>query len=349
MMMRAVATEEAPAVPPEARLMDLTFGAWVAQAVSAAAELGVADHLVDGPRSVDEMATAVGADAPSLHRLLRALATVEVVEELGDRRFGPTELSDLLRSDRSDGGVSLRAWATMVGAPFHMHALADLAGAVRTGEPAFERVHRQQAFDWFRDHPDAGTVFNDAMTGASSAPIAEVVTAYDFRDARTVVDVGGGHGALLAAVLRANPHLVGVVFDLPEVVAGAGPVLDKAGVADRATAVGGDFFTVVPPGDVLLLSNIVHDWDDERAVRILANCRAALEPGGRVLLGEAVLPDGPEPSMAKLIDVEMLVMGTGRQRNESEYRDLFRQAGLQLSGIGPRGPVFDVVEAVPVV
>ncbi len=275
--------------------------------------------------------------------MLRALADAEVFEELDGRRFGATELSDMLRSDAP---VSLRAWATMVGSPFHMRALTDLVGAVRTGEPAFERVHGQVAFDWFRDHPQEGALFNDAMTGASSPPIAETMAAYDFGGAGTVIDVGGGHGFLVAAVLQAHPHLNGVVFDLPEVVAGAHPVLEGAGVGDRASTVAGDFFESVPPGaDVHLLSNILHDWDDERAVRILTNCREALEPHGRILLGEAVLPDGPEPSLAKLVDVEMLVMGSGRQRSAAEYRDLFRRAGLELSGIGPRGPLFSVVEA----
>jgi hypothetical protein len=330
-------------VPAPGRLIGLTTGAWVTQALSAVAALGVADHLADGPRTADELADAVGADGDSLRRVLRALTDVEVFEELDGRRFALTELSSLLRSD---GPVSLRAWATFVGSPSHMQALTDLVGSVRTGAPAFERVHGQQAFDWFRDHPEEGALFNDAMTGASSPAIAEVVTTYDFSDAGMVVDVGGGHGSLLAAILQAHSHLQGVVFDLPEVVAGATPVLDEAGVSGRAKVVAGDFFTSVPSGgDVYVLANILHDWDDARAVHILANCRAALDAGGRVLLGEAVLPDGPEPSLAKLIDVEMLVMGTGRQRSEQEYRDLFRAAGLELVGIGPSGPAFSVVEA----
>jgi hypothetical protein len=330
--------------PPPVRLIGLTTGAWITQAVSVAAALGIADHLTAGPRSVEQLAEAVGAHGPSLYRVLRALADVEVFQELDGRRFASTEVGDLLRSDAR---VSLRAWATFAGAPLHMAALADLVGAVRTGEAAFERVHHQQAFDYFRDHPEDGALFNQAMTGASSPAIAEVVAAYDFSGAGTVVDVGGGHGSLLAAVLQAYPHLSGVVYDLPEVVAGAKPVLDEAGVRDRASTVGGDFFVSVPTGgDVHVLANIIHDWDDERALRVLRNCRAALNPRGRVLLGEAVLPSGPEPSTAKLIDVEMLVMGSGRQRSESEYRDLLRHAGLQLSGIGPVSPLYSVIEAV---
>jgi SAM-dependent methyltransferase len=330
------------AVPAPDRLIGLTAGAWIAQALSVAAMLGVADHLDTEPRSVDELAHALGADGPSLYRLLRALADVEVFEELDGRCFAATELSGLLRSDEP---ASLRAWATMVGAPFHMRALTDLVESIRTGEPAFERVHGQTAFDYFHDHPEAGSLFNDAMTGASSPPIAQVMTAYDFSGADTVVDVGGGHGFLLAAILRAHPHLTGVLFDLPGVVSGAPRVLDAAGVGDRASTLAGDFFEAVPPGDIHLLANVIHDWANDRAVRILANCRAALHPGGRVLLAEAVLPDGREPSAAKLIDLEMLVMGTGRQRTESEYGELFQEAGLELASIGPSGPVYSVVEA----
>lgn len=333
-----------PDPPPEARLIGFTTAAWVAQALNVVAALGVADHLADGPRTVGDLAAAVGADGPSLYRVLRVLADVEVFAELDGRRFALAELGEPLRRDAP---VSLRAWAEMAGAPFHMQALTDLVGAVRTGEPAFERVHRQQAFDWFRDHPAEWTLFNDAMTGASSPVIADLVAAYDFSAVGTVIDVGGGHGALLAALLQAHPHLHGVVYDLPEVVTGAPPLLDKAGVGARASTVGGDFFHSVPTGgDVHVLANIIHDWDDDRAVRILANCRATLKPGGRVLLGEAVLPEGPGPSMAKLVDLEMLVMGTGRQRTEAEYRQLFRRAGLELIGIGPTNPMCSVVEAV---
>jgi len=300
--------------------------------------------LASGPRPVEEIADAVGADAASLYRVLRVLGDVGVLDELDGRRFALTETGDLLRSDVLG---SMRGWAAMAGAPFHVDAWADLLDGVRTGEPAFERVHGQLGFDYFRDHPDDGAVLNGAMTSTSAQLIAPVVTAYDFSGIGTVVDVGGGHGALLAAVLAAHPHLQGVLYELPEVVAGAGRLLTEAGVRDRCTCVAGDFFESVPwGGDAYLLSNIIHDWDDARAVRILSNCRAALDDGGRVLLAEAVLPEQVEPSPAKLIDLAMLVMGPGRQRTESEYRDLFQRAGLRLSRIDPSGPAFSIVEAV---
>jgi hypothetical protein len=324
--------------------MELTTGTWVTQAVSVTASLGVADQLAAGPQTVEAIAAAVGADTPSLYRLLRFVADLGVLRELDGRRFASTEISELLRSDVPG---SMRGWTIMAGARWHLDAWTGLTESVRTGEPAFELVHGQLAFDHFRDHPDDAAVLNAAMTSAASQQVVPVVTAYDFSGCGTVVDVGGGQGALLAAVLTAHPHLHGVLFEQPEVVAGAKALVEEADLGARCTCVGGDFFESVPPGgDAYLLSNVIHDWDDTRAVRILANCRAALGAGGRVLLVEAVLPDGPEPSPAKLVDVEMLVMGPGRQRTESELRDLLQRAGLHLSRIHP-GPIFDLVEALP--
>lgn len=331
--------------PPPARMQQLTTGTWVSQAVSVAASLGVADRLASGPRHVDEIAEATGTHAPTLYRLLRALADAEVFEELPGRRFALTEMGSLLRSDVPG---SMRSWATMLGRPFHRYAWTDLEESVRTGEPAFDRVHGRPAFDHLRDHPADGEVLNDAMTAVSSQFIAQVVRAYDFGVFKKVVDVGGGHGALLAAVLASAPSTQGVLFDLPHVIAGAGRPLEHAAVARRCELVGGDFFDAVPPGgDAYVLSNILHDWDDEGCVRILANCRSAMNADGRVLLCESVLPDSVAPHPAKWIDLEMLVMGTGRQRTEEEYRALFRRAGLRLGRVIATDVVFDIVEALP--
>jgi SAM-dependent methyltransferase len=328
-------------------MMELVTGTWISQAVSVAADLGVADHLVDGPRAVEDIAKAVGADVQSLYRLLRALADLEIFQEMGERQFASTPLGDLLRSDAPG---SLRGIAIMVGRPFHRQAWTGLLDGVRTGDSAFERVHGRPAFEYFEDHPEDGRALNDGMTAVSGAQIAPVVRAYDFGSARSaekVVDVGGGHGALLASVLKDHPHLRGVLFDLPHVIEGAGGPLREAGVADRCEYVGGNFFEAVPAGDVYLMSNIIHDWGDEQAVRILANCHRAMRPGGRVLLGEALLPDAVRPSRAKIIDLEMLVMAPGaRQRTENEYRELFRQAGLRFHRIAVETELFSLVEAI---
>jgi hypothetical protein len=358
-------TDEPPMDPPmaAARMMELSTGTWISQAVSVAAELGLADTLVDGPRLVDDIAAAVGANAPSLYRLMRALADVGVFEELDGRRFASTPLGELLRDDAPG---SLRAWVIMVGRPFHRAAWTALGDGVRTGEPAFDRVHGAPAWDYLRRHPADGRVLDAAMTTVSSQIIAPVFTEYfkehfsggemadlagdmgnDPGATGTVVDVGGGQGGLLTAILAANPRVRGVLFDLPHVV--AGQVISGAGFGDRCTCVGGDFFASVPAGgDAYVLSNIIHDWGDEDAVRILRNCRAAMNTGGRVLLGEAVLPDEIRPSRAKWMDLEMLVLNAqgARQRTCREYRDLFARAGLRLSRIVGDGDVFALVEGV---
>jgi SAM-dependent methyltransferase len=325
-------------------MMELVTGTWISQAVSVAADLGVADQLVDGPRAVEDIAKAVGADTQRLYRLLRALADLEVFQETDERQFASTPLGDLLRSDAPG---SLRGIAIMVGRPFHREAWTGLLDSIRTGDSAFERVHGRPAFEYLGDHPEDGRALNDGMTAVSGGQVAPVVRAYDFGPAEKVVDVGGGHGALLASVLKDHPHVRGVLFDLPHVIEGAGGPLREAGVADRCEYVGGDFFEAVPEGDVYLMSNIIHDWGDEQAVRILANCQRAMRPGGRVLLGEALLPDTIRPSRAKIIDLEMMVMAQGaRQRTENEYRELFRQAGLRFHRIAVETELFSLVEGV---
>jgi hypothetical protein len=338
--------------PPPARLLDLTIGGWVSQALSVAADLRVADELASGPRPVGQLATAVGADAPSLYRLLRALATVDVFEELSGRRFALTALGELLRSDVPG---SMRSWAILVGRPFHQHAWNQFVDSVQTGEPAFDRAYGRTPWDYFRDHPEDGELMNAAMTAISSQLVTPVVEAYDFSRFGMVVDIGGGHGALLTAILTANPKTRGVLYDLPHVIAGAEPKIAAAGLGDCCECVAGDFFESVPPGgDAYLLSNIIHDWDDDRCVRILANCRTAMAGNGRVLLGEWVLPDHPDddgPSLPAWADLEMLAMTSGgRQRTEAELDQLFRRAGLRLSRIvpTPTSDAFCVVEGVPV-
>jgi hypothetical protein len=329
--------------PPPVLLFRLTMGAWVTQAVSVAANLGIADALGSGPRPVDEIAETVGVDAQSLYRLMRALSDEQVFSELDGRRFALTPVSELLLTDAPG---SLRSWAIMVGRPYLRDAWTDLEESIRTGETAFDRVHGQQAFDYFRANPEDGEVLNRAMTAISGRFVAEVVGSYDFSAIRKIVDVGGGQGALLAAILAANPHVHGVLYDLPHVIAAGGAPLKEAGVDDRCERIGGDFFESVPTGgDAYLLSNIIHDWDDDLSVRILANCRAALNDHGRVLLGEVVLPNTTEPHPAKWIDLQMLIMGSGRQRTEEEYRRLFQQAGLQLTKVVRSHAMFNLVEA----
>jgi hypothetical protein len=331
---------------PEVAMRQLTMGASVSQAISVFARLGVADALTAGPRDAEEIAELVGAHSSALYRLLRALGDVGVVAELDNRRFALTSLGEVLRSD---GPGSLRGWATMVGMPFHRYPWTDLYETVRTGESAFDRVHGSKVFDYLAEHPEDAAVFDAAMTSISTTEAVSIVQAYDFSRFSTIVDVGGGRGGLLAAILAAHPHLQGVLFDVPAVVAGADEGISGTEVVDRCKVVSGDFFDSVPGGgDAYLLSNIILNWDDDHAVEILSTCRAAMADTARVLLAESVLPEGAAPSMGKLADLEMLVMTSGgRQRTDVEYRTLLGRSGLRLTRVVPSTGRISLLEAVP--
>lgn len=332
--------------PPAVTMRELIAGAHVTQLISVIARLGVADVLAEGPAPVAEIARRVSAHDSALYRVLRALGDVGVVAELEDRHFALTPLGEMLRS-----GIpgSLRGWATMVGMPFYRHPWTDLYETVRTGESAFERVHGMKLFDYLVEYPEDAAVFNAGMACVSTGETVSIVTTYDFSPLRTVVDVGGGRGGLLAAILSANPHLQGVLFDRPTVVAGVGEELSGAGIIDRCTVVSGSFFDSVPEGgDAYLLSNVLHDWDDDQAVEILRTCRAAMAPAARLLIAETVLPQGAASSAGKLIDVGMLIMTAGgRQRTEADYRVLLDRAGLRLTRIVPSSGMVSLVEAFP--
>jgi hypothetical protein len=292
------------------------------------------------------LAVSMMGHAPTLLRLLRALSDIGVVQEREDGRFCGTPLGDLLRSDIP----SLRGYALMMGAAFHREAWVGLEHSVRTGEPAFAHVHGKELFDHLRDNPADGETLNAAMIALSGQFIAPVVTACDFAPGESIVDVGGGHGAVLAEVLSAHPGTSGVLYDLPEVIADAGEgPLGRAVSAGRCRMIGGDFFESVPSGcDTYVLCHIIHDWDDDRALRILANCREAMTPGSRLLLGEGILDDGPAPSRMKWLDLEMLAMTCGGlQRTRSQYERLFHEAGLRPTGTPAEGPTFSVLEARP--
>ena len=335
-----------PKVSPAVTLHQLVNGAFVAQAISVFARLGVADALVTGPRAVEKIAEAVGAHGPALYRMLRALGDVGVVTEVENRLFALTPLGEMLRSNVPG---SLRGMMTVIGLPFHRNPWTDLYETIKTGESAFDRVYGMEIFTYLAEHPEDAAFFDTEMSLVSTTLAVSVVQAYDFTHFSTVVDVGGGRGGPLAAILAANPHLQGVLFDKPAVVVGAEEVFSRAQVLDRCKVVSGDFFDSVPGGgDAYLLSNVIHNWDDDHAVQILGRCRAAIANTGCVLLVEPVLPEDTAPSMAKLADLGMLVMTSGgRERTETEYRTLFDRAGLRLTRIVPSTALVSLAEAVP--
>src|SRR5262249_16943872 len=320
-------------------------GYWVSQALYVAAKVGVADLLADGPRPVEELATATQTDAPSLRRVLRALASVGVFTEASPGTFALTPLAALLRTGTPD---SMCALAIMY-AEEQYRAWGDILHSVRTGETAFEQQFGTSYFAYLAQHPEADRVFNEAMTSVTTQFVGVVVDVYDFSPFKTIVDVGGSYGTLPRALLRRNPDARGILVDQPHVVAAAGEQLALAGVAERCTTVGGDFFVEVPAGaDAYLLAQVLHDWDDERCVAILRQCRKAMPAHGKLLVIELVLPPGEEPFVGKWVDLHMLVLLGARERTAAEYGALFQAAGFELSRVVPTPLGPSIVEAIPV-
>ncbi len=313
-------------------------------AVLLAAKLGIADLLSDGPLPITELARGTDTHALSLYRVMRALASHGVFREDADGRFSLTAMAAPLRSDAPEGVRPLALW---MGSDANLLTWANLEYSVRTGKPAFEHVYGKAWFDYLDEQPELAKIFNDLMTGATTDEGAAIVAAHDFSPYQRIVDVGGGHGALLALILDRNPQVTGVLFDAPQVIASAHGALDEHVAQGRAEKTAGNFFEAVPQGgDAYVLKYIVHDWDDERAVTILTNCRQAMAEDGRVLLVEMSIPSGNVPSRGKWIDLTMLLFLHSRERTEDEYRDVLQQAGLHLVKITPTASPFSIIEAV---
>lgn len=315
----------------------------VSQAIHVAASLGIADHLKDGSRSVDELAAATGSHAPSLYRLLRALASVGIFAE-AEGRFDLTPLAEYLRSDVPG---SVRPWAAMIGQPYAWSTWSSLRDSIATGEPAFPALYGMSVWEYRSAHPEEGAIFDAAMNSLATTAAGAVVGGYDFAGIGVLADVGGGQGELLAGILAANPNMRGILFDQPHVVAGAAPVLERAGVADRCDVIGGSFFETVPRGaDAYLLKSVIHDWDDPPAIEILRQCRAAIADTGKLLLVEYLVRPGNEPDPLKFRDLMMLVMVGGRERTAEDFQRLYAEAGFRLTEIIPtRSPYYIIVGA----
>jgi len=336
---------ESGSLPPSMQMFLLSQGTSISRAVAMAADLRIADLLANGPLGSDELAAATSTHADSLYRMLRMLTAVGVFAELDGHRFTQTPLSELLRGETPG---SLRSWMRMVALPAWSPMFAEAMHSIATGEPCFARAKGVEFFDYLAAHPAEAVIFQEAMADFGGAVDEAVVETYDFAGIQTVVDVGGGHGSLMAAILRAHPRLDGVLHDLPHVVDGAARTLRDAGVADRCQLDGGDFFEEVPAGgDAYFLKWIVHDWDRDRAAAILQSCRRAMPSGGRLVLIEAVLPGPDEPHPGKLLDFLMLLGLGGRERTAEQYADLLRETGFELTRVLPTRSPMSIVEAVP--
>jgi hypothetical protein len=330
---------------PEDTLSEMATAYRTSQLVYVAAKLGLADLLRDGPRSVDHLAESVSAHPKALYRILRALAGLGVFTETERGVFGLTPLAQALRTDVP---ASIRRYAIMNGEEWFWSSWGNLLQSVRTGRTAFDEVMGMSLFEFLDRNPDAARVFDEAMESMTSIQVQAIVSAYDFSRCSTVIDVGGGRGALIAAFLRAYPKATGILFDRPPVLEALSRSIDAMGLANRCNLVAGDFFETIPAGGgAYLLKDIVHDWPDDRAVAILRNCRRAMRADARLLLIERVVPSGNEPSAAKLADINMLVITGGLERTEAEYRALLNAAGFRLTRVIPTRSPSSIVEGAP--
>jgi O-methyltransferase domain/Dimerisation domain len=327
---------------PHAKMLNLVIGHWVSRLVQVAAQLNIADLLKAGPRTAEELAKAAHVRAPQLYRVLRALASVGVFAETKNGRFKLTPLAATLQT-RVPG--SMRTAALMLNSDWQWDAWQKLLDGVASDDVPFVKAHGMSVFEYLEKHPDDLAAFHDSATGLTNPAIA---AAYNFSKFHTLVDVGGSHGALLSTILKAHPSLKGVLFDQPSVIAGAkkGRNLAEAGIAGRCKLESGSFFVSVPVGaDAYIMKYILHDWDDERCVKILSNCRSAMNKNGRVLVVDSVVPPGNEPGYVKLLDIEMLVIG-GRERTKADFSSIFRKSGLKLTRVVTTKSQLSIVEGV---
>ena len=343
MMDTQAAAIEPSTVPPQAIILQMAMGPLVSQALGVAARLGIPDLLAAGEKHVDDIAAETGTHAPSIYRILRTLASAGVFAETSPKSFINTLVSEALRSDVPG---SMRNIMIFMAEPWHTLAWGNMMHSARTGETAWKATYGEEVFDWLANHPAESEIFNAAMTDMSGFAGPAVAEAYDFSSIDTLADIAGGHGFLLSQILKANPNVKGILFDLEHVIAGAGDMLERHGVADRVQTASGDFFKEVPPADAYIMKQIIHDWDDERSIHIMRSIHKAMVGEGKLLLAEMVVPDGNEPHPSKVLDLEMLTLPGGLERTADEYAKLFEQAGFKLNQIVPTRSAFCVIEAV---
>ncbi|MDB5921850.1 MAG: O-methyltransferase, family 2 [Betaproteobacteria bacterium] len=335
-----------PALPPPAhvQVMQMATGYLLSRAIYVAARLGIADLLADGAKTADELAQSTETHAPSLYRLMRTLASVGYFKESADHRFTLDELGAALRTDAPGAA---RSSVLALSGQWIWKAWEEFLYTVKTGETAFDKVFGVSLFGYLAQHPAEAKLFGEAMIGFHGSEPPAVADAYDFSDVSTLVDIGGGTGNLLGTILRRNERIKGIVYDLAHVVPEALKNFRAWGIADRASAEPGSFFESVPAGaDAYLLSHVIHDWDEEKCLTILRNCRAAMRDTSRLLIVEYVLPSGNAPHLGKILDLMMLTVPGGMERSDEQYRELLSNAGLHLTRIIPTATQVSVIEAI---
>jgi hypothetical protein len=336
-------SSNADALSPEAILMQMLLGPLIQKGIYVAAKLGIADLLSEKPYTTAELAAKTDTHEPSLYRVLRALASVGIFAECADGTFLLTPIATLLRSDVSN---TMRDYAIFMGEEWHWRVWSEMMHSVKTGKTAVRKAYGVEAFNYLAQNPEAGELFNRAMTSSSLMEVPAIVESYDFSGAGKLVELAGGHGILLSGILKTNPQLQGVLFELPSVIEDAARLLEKEGVADRVELVSGDFFESVPAGgDTYMMKWTLHDWDDEHSVKILQNIGSAMNENGKVLIIEMVVPEGNEPSFSKIEDLEMLTGPGGKERTKDEYRMLLEASGFTLTQILPTPSPMSVIKA----
>ena len=343
-MAKNQASRKSPVRPYDV-LFDMLISKWITQALGTVVELSIPDRLSKGARRCSEMAREAGVSEDGLYRLLRALASVGLFVESADSRFKLTGMGQLLRGDHPE---SLAGFARFVAHDSTWRPWGQLGYSVKTGMPAFDHVFNAPIFEYFSRNPEAAAVFDGAMTSISAREARAAADAYDFKGVATLMDVAGGHGVLLATVLRRHKGMRGILFDLPHVASGAAATFDRADITGRVRIETGDFFGDLPSGaDAIIMKHILHDWDDDSAKRILQACHRALGPRGKVLIVDPVVPPGNIPHYGKLLDLEMLVLTPrGRERTKTEFARLLRSAGFWLSRVIATESPLSIVEAV---
>lgn len=324
-------------------MMELIVGAWTSQAITVAVELGIADVLDKGPLRLEELASRVKADPDALRRLLRALIGRGIFRQRSDGRYA---LNALAKSLRANAPLSTAAMAQMVGSVQHREHWSYLTDAIKSGKAVLPALRGMEAFDYLVGEPELKEVFNRAMADTTEMAVDYLMAAYSFYDYQTVVDVGGGVGRLLSAILKTTPSARGVLYDLPHALAEAPPVLRENNVADRVELLEGSFFDSVPAGgDVYVLKMILHDWPDDKAVEILQSVHSAAKVGTKVLVIDCVIPDHDREFLGHWTDLEMLLLQGGRERTVPEYRSLLERAGFRMTQWVPTASPLSFVEA----
>jgi len=327
-------------------MLQIISGFWISRAVYVIAKLGIPDLLESGPKTAAELASATNTHAPSLFRILRALVSVGVLSSDENGRFAQTPLSETLVTDEPG---SLRWFAVSELGQEHYPAWGNLMHSVKTGEIAFDNFFGVDIWKYFQQNPDDAAVFNNSMTSVTAHTNEAITSLYDFSQFGTIVDVGGGHGGLITSILEKNPEVKGVLFDAAEVIEGARPKIEAAGLSDRLETVAGDFFKSVPEGgDAYVMKWIIHDWDDEKSNTILKNIRTQMQPNSKLILVDCVVPETDEPHFSKFIDLNMLVMTGGKERTEKEFAQILEAAGFKLLRVIKTDVPHSIVEAEPV-